>query len=237
MLLIGALIGGVGIGGVLLLPAMKYLGGFELHQLIPACMLAYLVTGLIGASVYARQGSINWRLAFLVCIGALPGAYLGAFLLPHISPVILETAIALLIFIAGLDALMKKRATTESGHQVSDPGFLLIGFATGIGSALSGTGGPLLLIPVLLWRKVTVLTAIGLAQAIMIPISTSATLGNFLHGQVDFTLGIFLGLLLGAGSFVGAKVAHTLPISLLKNIVAVILVLVGTMILSNLYLF
>ena len=236
MLLIGALIGGVGIGGVLLLPAMKYLGGFDLHQLIPACMLAYLVTGLIGASVYARQGSINWRPTLRVCIGALPGAYLGAFLLPHVSPIILETVIALLIFIAGLDALLRKRTGAESGPQVTHSGFMFIGFATGIGSALSGTGGPLLLIPILLWRKVSVLTAIGLAQVIMIPISTSATLGNFFYSQVDFRLGIFLGCLLGVGSFLGAKVAHILPVSLLKKIVAVLLVLVGSMIFSRLHL-
>ena len=237
MFLIGALIGGVGIGGVLLLPAMKYLGGYDLHQLIPACMLAYLVTGLIGASIYARQGSIDWRPALQVCIGALPGAYLGAYLLPHILPIILETAIALLIFIAGLDALLRKRAEAESEHQVSDSGFMFIGFATGVGSALSGTGGPLLLIPILLWRKVSVLTAIGLAQAIMIPISTSATLGNFFHSQVDFMLGIFLGCLLGVGSYLGAKIAHMLPVSLLKKIVAVTLVLVGSMIFSRLHLF
>jgi uncharacterized protein len=237
VLLIGALIGGIGIGGVLLLPAMKYLGDFTLHQLIPACMLAYLFTGLIGASMYARQGSIKWRLALLICLGALPGAYLGALLLPYISSTILESVIAVLILIAGLDALFMKKPVIDSRHQVSSFGLMFIGFITGIGSALSGTGGPLLLIPILLWKKVAIMTAIGLAQSIMIPISTSATVGNFLHGQVDFTLGIFLGFLLGVGSIVGAKTAHLLPVSLVKSVVAVLLVLVGLIILSKLHLF
>ncbi len=34
---VGVLIGGVGIGGVLLVPSLKYLGNIPLHTAIPAC--------------------------------------------------------------------------------------------------------------------------------------------------------------------------------------------------------
>lgn len=235
VLVIGALIGGVGIGGVLLLPALKYLGGFSLHQVIPACMLSYLFTGVVGAFIYARHGSINWTLAASVCLGALPGAYLGSFLLPHVSPLVLETVIGALILVAGMDALRGRQIEIRGDNQHAGAEYLLIGFVTGVGSALSGTGGPLLLIPILIWRKVSVLTAIGLAQAIMIPISVTATLGNFLHGEIDFKLGILLGVVLGVGSLLGAKSAHLLPVGLLKKVVAGLLVVVGIMILYRLY--
>ncbi len=111
-----------------------------------------------------------------------------------------------------------------------------VGLVTGIGSALSGTGGPLLLIPIIIWFQVPVLTAIGLSQIIQIPISTSASFGNFIHGQVDIQLALILavtmvgGTLVG-GTLVGAKLVHHMPIDLLKKLVACLLIAVGVMML------
>ena len=87
---VGLLIGSVGIGGVLLVPALKFMGGIDLHSAIPACMLSYMVTGSVGAFIYARHGTINWSMAIKVCAGALPGAYLGAYFLPFFRADVLE---------------------------------------------------------------------------------------------------------------------------------------------------
>ncbi len=210
---IGTLIGGVGIGGVLLAPALKYLGGFSLHAAIPACILSYVATGIIGVIIFARHGTINWSMAMMVCAGALPGAYMGAFLLPYFSTFVLELGIALLIVASGIHALRNRGEQTI--QQVPHSGRLVvIGLLTGVGSALSGTGGPLLLIPVLVWIKVPILIAIGLSQAVQIPISLTATLGNFVHGQVNFPLALTLALTMAGGTLVGAKVAHVVPVAL-----------------------
>jgi len=77
VLFVGLLIGSVGIGGVLLVPALKYLGQIPLHTAIPACMVGYIATGVIGALVFGKHGSINWKMARFVCLGALPGAFFG----------------------------------------------------------------------------------------------------------------------------------------------------------------
>ncbi len=94
VLFIGILIGSVGIGGVLLVPALKFFGDIPLHTAIPACMLSYIVTGSVGALIYARHGTINWTMAGKVCLGALPGAYLGAFLLSYFRAELLEVFIS-----------------------------------------------------------------------------------------------------------------------------------------------
>jgi uncharacterized membrane protein YfcA len=231
---VGALIGGVGIGGVLLVPALKYLGGIPLHVAIPACMMAYIVTGLVGAIIYARHGSINWPLAVKVCLGALPGAYFGAFLLPFLPALMLESTIGLLVLVAGIYALRNHGNQFETGASSSDFEMVVIGTITGIGSALTGTGGPLLLIPILIWRKQPVLTAIGLSQAIQVPISLTATLGNFIHAEVDLRLAAALALVLAVGALLGAKTVHLLPIDMIKKVVAVLLISVGFMILLRL---
>ncbi|MCP4432849.1 MAG: sulfite exporter TauE/SafE family protein [Gammaproteobacteria bacterium] len=233
VIFVGILIGGVGIGGVLLVPSLKYFGSVSMHIAIPACMLGYIVTGAIGALIYAKHGTINWALAIKICFGALPGAYLGSVILPYVSASILELAIGILILASGLDSLIRRNKEFGSRLPSSKTELISIGFITGIGSALTGTGGPLLLIPILLWRKTPVLIAIGLSQAVQVPISLTATAGNLLHSAVDFKLGLILGLILGTGAILGAKLAHYLPVDLLKKFVAMLLVGVGLVILFD----
>lgn len=234
--IVGILIGGVGIGGVLLVPSLNYFSSVPLHVAIPACMVGYIFTGLIGSVMYAKQGTINWPLAMKICIGALPGAYLGSYVLPYFPAYLLEIAIGFLILLSGFDALYRSNRQQHTKLPSNNIELILIGFVTGIGSVLTGTGGPLLLIPILLWRKAPILTAIGLSQAVQVPISLTATIGNMAHSEVDFSLGLSLALLLGAGAILGAKFAHKLPISFLKKLVAVILVAVGLAILSKVFL-
>jgi len=234
---IGVLIGGVGIGGVLLLPALNALGGVALHTAIPACMLAYLGSGAVGTLVYARHNSVDWRMAAGLCAGGAPGAYLGAALLPHVSAVALEWGIAALLVGSGWYALAGPRPESRSANSrpaKSAPparaaSMAVTGFLVGVGSALTGTGGPLLLIPILVWRRLPMLTAVGLAQVIQIPVAALATLGNAAHGHVDWQLGAWLALAMVSGVAVGGKIAHALPGATLHKLVAALLVAVGVL--------
>jgi len=233
VLVVGVLIGGVGIGGVLLLPALNTIGGIALHTAIPACMLAYIATGTVGALIYSRHGTVNWRLAAGLCAGGVPGAYSGAFLLPYFSAPVLAFGIAGLLLVSGLHALWRKQTPPGSGAPPRLAALVVIGLITGTGSALSGTGGPLLLIPILAWCRVPVLTSIGLSQVIQVPVSVMATLGNAAHGQVDWHLGAHLALALTAGAALGAKLAHVLATALLHKLVAALLVAAGVFMLAR----
>ena len=229
---VGILIGSVGVGGVLLVPALKFMGGISLHLAIPACMLSYMITGSVGALIYARHGTINWAMAKKVCLGALPGAYIGAFLLPFFPADILGLLIATLILASGVNALIRKSVGSQSTQETEkNTPLLVIGLVAGMGSSLTGTGGPLLLIPILIWFKVPLLVAIGLSQVIQIPISASATLGNLLYGEVDIKLAIVLALTMVGGTLMGAKLVHYIPVDNLKTLVSYLLIGVGIMML------
>jgi uncharacterized membrane protein YfcA len=199
-------------------------------------MFSYIFTGLVGGFIYSRHGTINWSLATKVCLGALPGAYIGALLLPYFSVLVLESAIAVLILASGIHALQKSGGNDGITVPVYGLELILIGFITGIGSALSGTGGPLLLVPILIWRKVPILTAIGLSQVIQVPISLMATIGNQIHGQVDFRLGLALALILSGGVILGALASNKLPVNFIKKLVSGLLILVGTVMLYRLFI-
>ena len=235
-LIVGGFIGCIGIGGVMLVPALSYLGGIPIPTAIAAAMMGYLLTGAVGAAVYARRKSIRWSMALWLCAGAMPAALAGAWTSNNIPPVFLEVCIGLLTMSAGIHAIRGSRETQDSatqGDALSKPVLVLIGAVTGFGSAITGTGGPLLLIPVLLWLQVPVLTAIGLSQAVQFPIASLATVGNFMYGTPDLLIGAVLAVSLAAGAAIGAHLAHAIPREVLRRIVASVLIGVGVVILAK----
>ena len=234
VLIVGVMIGSIGIGGVLQVPVLGVLGDIPIHSVIPACMLAYLVPGILGALVYHRHGSLNWPSALRVCSGAVPGALIGALLLPSAPATILELLVGLLILGSGVDAL-RKRPQSEDG-QLGNTGYVAVGFFTGAVSALTGAGGPLTLVPLLVWYRVPVRIVVGLGQAIQIPISLMATAGNLRTGMVDLELALSLTVILSVGVVIGGWVAHKLPEQRLRRGVAVLLVIVGAGLLLRLML-
>ena len=169
-------------------------------------------------------------------MGALPGALLGAWLLPLVPGMALEVAIGLLVMLSGVHALFRKAEAETLAFQHGGSTLVAIGFLVGIGSALTGTGGPLLLIPVLMWMNMPGFAAVGLAQAVQIPIALSATFGNLTYGSVNIILGLCLGAILAVGAIAGAKIIHYCPKELVTRIVAGFLVAVGISVLSRLVL-
>jgi uncharacterized membrane protein YfcA len=226
-LLAGLLIGAIGIGGVILVPALAYLGSVPIQAAIGAAMMGFVPTGAVGAFVYARHGSIRWSLALWICLGALPGALLGAWLGGIVDPRLLEAGIALLVLLAGANALLGRPEPESAGPGLGPAALLAIGAVTGLVSAMTGTGGPVTLMPILLWLGMPVLASVGLAQAAQLPIALTATLGYLALGTLDLGLGLLLGLTVAGGTALGARLAHVLPVTILHRLVAFVLVLVG----------
>lgn len=232
-ILVGGLIGCIGIGGVLLVPTLIYLGGIDIRTAIAAAMFSYLLTGLIGAVIFARHGSIRWPMAIWLCAGAMPAAFAGSWASNVVNATLLELIIAALILMAGIRAWRPEapKETAESGF--ARRWLVATGAVTGFASALSGTGGPLVLVPLLIWLELPILTAIGLSQAIQLPIAALATAGNLVYGRLDLVLGATIAVGLSLGSAIGAQLAHKLPLGLLRRIVAQVLILVGLWLLGQ----
>lgn len=229
-LFVGLLIGAVGIGGVLLVPALAFVADIGVHEAIPACMLSYLATGTVGAFVYSRHGSIQWNMVFWVCVGAVPAAFLGSISLLSIPANAVMFLIAILMMFAGIDALVKSFKTvmqTRRAGTLSRGHLIVIGFITGFGSAITGTGGPLIVVPIIIYLGLPVLTAVGLSQAIQIPIAAFASVGNWMSGSLNINLGLLIAAAMVSGTLVGATLMHRLPTEPIRKFMALLLVFVG----------
>ena len=227
----GLLIGCIGIGGVLLVPCLS-LAGIDVHAAIGASLLTYVFSGVIGVALYARHGSIDWRSAAWLSAGAAPGAFLGSMIAAHARESVLLALVGVTVAFAGWRILRRSPDGAEHTAALPGPLFLvLISVAVGIASAITGTGGPVLLVPLLIWLGIPVLTSVGLSQAIQIPIALMATAGNAWNGSLDWRLGALLSIGVTLGTAIGARVAHAVPAIFLTRSVAVALVLVGAIVL------
>jgi uncharacterized protein len=226
-LVLGIAIGAVGIGGVLLVPFLTLTLGIDVKHAIAAALLSYVPSCVVAVTLYGRRGSIPWREAGLLCLAAVPTAWLGARAAQHAPAGVLEAAIGFLLLAGGVYALLPSR-DVEIGRRRLAPGTLLgLGGGTGFVSALTGAGGAFVLLPILLLLYVPVLAAIGLGQAIALPIAGLASLANITAGIMDLWLAAGLAVTLTLGIAIGTPIAHALPQFLLRRLLGSAVVLAG----------
>jgi uncharacterized protein len=234
-LIVGILVGCVGIGGVLLPPILTYVGGLDLHLAMATSMWSFLFTGVAGTLGYARRNSVDWRMVSWLGAGIVPATVLGALSNAALPAEVLTVLLAMLIAGTGVNALAKVPFAERAAHTFGTVVLLVIGAVVGFGSALTGTGGPVLLVPILVLMRAPTLTAIGLNQVVQIPVAVFSTLGYVLFSRVDFFLGTMLGLVAAAGVVIGTRVAHAVPILTLRRSVAVSLIGAGVLIVMRLF--
>lgn len=106
---------------------------------------------------------------------------------------------------------------------------ILVGVAAGVLGGLVGVGGGIIIVPSLVYfigfsQKTAQGTSLGL---IMLPVGILGVLMYYKQGHVDFrVVGILaVGFLLG--SYLGSKIALSLPQETVKKIFAVLLVIIA----------
>lgn len=100
----GILSGVFGIGGgVVIVPALIFLAGFAPITATGTSLGALLLpVGALGAIEYYRRGHIQLTSSIWIALGLFFGAYVGARLANHLSPVQLRRAFAVfLVLVAG----------------------------------------------------------------------------------------------------------------------------------------
>ena len=237
-LAVGTLIGAVGIGGILLIPALTAFAGLGIHEAMATALFTFIFTGITGTALFQRRGSIDWRITVPVCAGALLFAFLGAWANAHTSAKALGLALAGIIIFAGVYTLASLReARVAALHQrpAAQRALLAgIGATAGFGSGLTGVGGPALSVPLMVLFGFPALTAIGTSQVIQIIAALSGTLGHLQFGTINFTLAAWLTVLEIAGVFAGTYIVHAVNANVLRKFVALLCIAVGVFLIARL---
>lgn len=225
-LVVGVLIGMVGVGGVLLPPGLVAFGGLTANEATATSTWAFVFTGVVGTIAYAWRGVVPWGMLLLLSIGVVPAAFVGALVNATLPASVVLLGLAALTIFVGVHQLRPGSARAVA----AEPGaaaLVAIGVFVGFGSALTGTGGPVLLVPILLTIGVAPLRAVAVSQAVQLPVVVSGSIGYFQTGLVDVRLGTLLGILAALGTLVGAVVATRIHAEGLRKIVAVACIAAG----------
>lgn len=245
---VGGCIGICGIAGFLL--PMLYTGGlgFDVTYALALSFLAFLVSGIIGSFNYYKAGNLEVRMSLKLGIGSLIGAIAGVFLQSMIEKSTAKTILYLVVLFSGASILVrmwneKRKADSVSAKKVisdgknsasSNPshpksiadhmGFLIfLGITTGAICSLSGAGGPVLVMPLLVACGVSARIAVGVALFDSVFIAIPACIGYL--SRITWTeipgLLVLIVLTHGIGVWLGSRFAGKVPVQGLKIFVAV----------------
>lgn len=218
---VGALIGAVGLGGFLMVPLLMLLEGTSVRQGVVVAAVAFLASGVVSLLLWRRRsGDARETRSFLVA--AVPGAVIGAFAVQAVMEGFLVGVIALGFVLAGIAEWLE---WPRQGHerQVGGTAAAGGGLVTGFASALTGTSGPMVAMPMLAWAGLALRERVALAQVAQIPIALGATLAFASFGEVPWALAAGSSLALCAGLVGGALLARRVQARGLRRLAAVLM--------------
>ena len=99
-----------------------------------------------------------------------------------------------------------------------------LGVLVGIGAAFTGLGGGFLMVPILLFAGYQAHKAVGTSFLAILVISISALVAHFKLANVDYKIGILLGVGGIVGAQIGARLLEHVTTAHFKKIFACVLV-------------
>lgn len=225
---VGLFIGWCGVAGFLLPILFVNACGLSVTESLLLSFLCFAVSGAVGSWGYRRRGELPLRPALLLSAGSLAGGLLGAALGGLLAAETVKTVLYAVVLLSGLAiAVRELRPRTGPRDGASfprPPALLALGFATALLCALSGAGGPVLVMPLLVAMGVPAKMAVGTAllDSVFIALPAVAVYGSRCESLAAL-VPVLLAAVLGhaAGVLAGSVSAARVPQSLLKRGVAV----------------
>lgn len=238
-LLVGTSIGVSGIGGFFLPVVYTTLLGMNIRDALLFSFSAFLVSGLIGAFRYGKLGYIRKSLALRLVAGCLIGAVIGVrinFLLPA------DYVKGLLYFVvlaSGISLLIKQQEKERVNPYLENPIFVFaLGLITGLLCSMSGAGGALILVPVLVALGEKTRYAVGMGILASVFISIPSSIGYFAQSRMEGGLILLLIALVfhGLGVYLGSKFAQAINQNILRQAIAFLSIFSSLFLFTRLFL-
>jgi uncharacterized membrane protein YfcA len=245
----GVLAGLLGVGGGLvlvgalawLLPLQGVPPGQAMHAALATSLASILVTGASSARSHHKRGSVLWPSVAWLLPGLLLGAWLGSRLATRLEGDVLRWGVSgfCLLMAAQLFAQWPRpRERAAEAPAPAGPALTGAGGIIGAVSALVGIGGGSLTVPLLIWRGVAPVRAVGTSSACGVGIALASAAGYAAHapaqampagsvGYVFLPAAIGIGLASVLAAPLGVRIAHRVQPGTLRRIFAGFLLLMA----------
>lgn len=239
---VGVLAGLLGLGGGLVIVPML-MWCFTRQQVSPDCLmhmalgtsLATIVfTSISSFRAHHRRGSVCWPAVWRITPGIIAGTLIGSYVAAGLSTGFLKGLFSVFLCGVAIELLLNKKPN-PARELPGLAGMSTAGGSIGLMSSLVGIGGGSLSVPFLIWCNLSAHLAIGTSAAIGFPIALAGAIGYIIHGwhfpglpahslgyvYVPAMACIVCTSMLTAP--LGVRLAHRLPVDMLKRIFAVLL--------------
>ena len=244
----GVLAGLLGIGGGLvlvaalawLLPVLGIPQEAAMHAALASSLASIVLTAAASARAHAARGSVLWPTVAWMVPGLLLGGWLGSAFAVRIDEAVLRWLVAGYCLLAAAQMQFGKPRVVAGGEVPAPRGtpMLAAGGLIGAVSSVVGIGGGSMTVPLLVWRGVVPVRAVGTSSACGVAIGLASAAGYALHAPagalpehavgyvyLPAAIGIALASVLAAPW--GTRLAHRLAGPQLKQVFAIFLALVG----------
>lgn len=227
VLVVAFLYSSVGHAGASGYIAVLTLLGYDVVVVRPTALMLNVLVASIATWQFRRAGHFSWSLFWPFALLSVPMAFLGGYV--RLSANFLAVLVGLVLLASAVRFAWRPAAVT-SVRPVRLPVAWIVGGGIGLLSGLTGTGGGILLTPILLLRHWAPVRRAAAVSAPFILVNSLAGLGGYLASGLDIP-SVLLPLALAAmaggtlGSYLGSR---RIPPRALQALLAVVLVIAGT---------
>ena len=228
---------GVG-GGVIIVPALVALLGFDQRLAHGTSLTAILPISMAGTVGYALGDEVAWGPMVPIAVGAVVGAVLGSHLLARLplSTLRIGFSVVLLVSAARMVVSVPDGAGTGSIGPWDVVGFVVLGLAAGLLAGVMGVGGGVIMVPALtIVAGFSLVLAKGTSLAVIIPTSIASTLRNRRAGTTAIAPGLVVGFTGVVSGFAGSQLALVLNTRLAATLFALLMTFVAVQLAMSAY--
>ncbi len=199
-----------------------------------------LPTSLSGCYGHSCRGVVLWKPGIIMGLSGLAGAFIGGTIAAHAPADLLKTIFGVVVLAGGIRMLLVGKLRPGTKPKSGTLHYVLWGFPVGIVSGLSGIGGGVLMVPILVVAMgFSMLQAVGTSSVAIAlnsvgGISSYAINGMGVAGRPEYSIG-YIDLpqfILLAGTSVpaaqlGVRFAHFIPGKQLRYIFIALMFYIG----------
>jgi uncharacterized membrane protein YfcA len=238
--IVGFVVGLTGMGGgALMTPILVIFFNVQPLAAVSSDLVASLVMRPVGAGVHWRAKTVKTPLVKWLCLGSVPAAFLGVVVLrglpggQHLQDRLkIALGAALLLAVVGIIARFaidrRKGPVADELHEhiaVHKVRTVAIGVFGGfiVGMTSVGSGSLMIVLLMLLYPMLSMRELVGTDLVQALPLVASATLGQFIFGDVH--IGLATSLIIGGipAVYVGARLSSRAPSWFVRRALAVVL--------------
>jgi len=220
-LCVGLLSGLFGIGGGTILVPLLLMFGYETKIAIGISVVQMVFSSIYGSYLNNKKGTLD--VIMVLTIGA--GGFAGALLSGSITSFFSDTTLQVVFLMFAVFALLRLFMTTHEHRdrrEVNRVILFVIGFIIGAISMTIGVGGSLILVPILVgFLHVPLKNATSAGLFFVAFSSVSGLISHSLHGHVDYTSGVIIGIASLFGVYLGIHLKHKLDVKLQKRLLTI----------------